>query len=154
MVIRITGNSQNPDQPEPNPMPSPYRLFEDFFNNWAMRSASTQRQENWKPPVDVLERDNNLIIRAEIPGVDERDIELKLDGRTLTVKGERKAETEGSGCTYHRIESFYGTFSRSFDLPDSVDTEKISAACRNGVISVTIPQKPEVRSRTIKINKD
>jgi HSP20 family protein len=153
MVIRITGSSQNPIQQEPNSMASPFRLFEDFFNNWAVRNSVAQKQENWKPPVDVLEKDNNLIIRDEIAGIDEKDLELKLDGRTLTIKGERKAETEGSGCSYHRIESFYGTFSRSFDLPDSVDTEKISAAYVNGVIAITIPQKPEIRPRTITINK-
>jgi HSP20 family protein len=155
MVIRISGSNQNPNQQDANAMASssPFRLFEDYLNNWFVRNAMTQRQERWRPPVDVLERGNNLIIRTEIPGVDEKDIELKLDGRTLTIRGERKAENEESGCCYHRIESSYGTFSRSFDLPDSVDAEKISAAYANGVISITIPQKPEIRPRTIKITK-
>jgi len=152
MAIRISASDRSPDQRDSNAISSPFRLFEDYLNNWVTRSTMTQRQENWKPPVDVLERGHNLFIRAEIPGVDEKDVELKLDGRTLTIKGDRKAENETSGCCYHRIESSYGTFSRSFDLPDSVDIEKISASYKNGVMSITIPQKPEVRPRTIKIN--
>jgi HSP20 family protein len=154
MVIRISGGSHNPEPQEPNSTQSPFHLFEDIFNGWALRNALAHRRENWKPPVDVLEKDSNIIIRAEIPGIDDKDIELKLDGRTLVLKGEKKAETEGNGCTYHRIESFYGSFSRSFDLPASVDAEKISAAYNNGIIAITIPQKSETQARSIRIEKE
>jgi HSP20 family protein len=154
MVIRITGTTGRPDiQEESNPMPTPFRMLDDLFSGWAMRNALAHRQEQWKPPVDILEKNDKLFIRSEIPGIEENDLELKLDGRTLTIKGERKAEAEGPNCTYHRIESYQGTFARSFDLPDSVDVEKISAAFQNGVLTITIPQKPEVKPRMIKISQ-
>jgi len=153
MVIRISGPSETQGaQQEQNQMPTPFRMFEDFFNNWALQSAIAKRREPFRPPVDILEKDSKFIIRTEIPGVDEKAIELKLDGRTLTIQGERKPEPENSGCSYHRVEGYYGTFGRSFDLPDSVDIDKISAAYRNGVLVVSIPQKPEVQPRTIKVN--
>jgi HSP20 family protein len=153
MVIRITGTGQAPEaQQERNPLPSPFRMFEDFFNNWAFHTALNRRGDSYKPPVDILEKDNMLIMRCELPGLDEKDLDLKLDGRTLTIKGERKPEPEGSGYHYHQIEAAYGAFSRSFDLPNSVDADKISASFSNGVLTVKIPQKPEIQPRTIKVN--
>ncbi len=153
MVVRITGSSQRPEsQRDGNPLPSPFRMFEDFFNNWAVNTAMAKRSESFKPAVDILERDNKVLMRCELPGVEEKDLDLRLDGRTLTIKGERKQEPEGGGCVYHQIESSYGTFSRAFDLPNTVDTEKISAAFKDGVLTITIPQKPEVQPRTIQIN--
>ena len=154
MVIRITGTSPRPDAEQENTaLTSPFRMFEDFFNNWAVSNALARRRAHWKPTVDILEKDNKLFIRAEIPGIEEKDLDLKLDGTTLTIKGERKSEGEDSGYFYHQIEGFYGTFSRSFDLPDSADTEKINAAFHNGVLTVTIPHKLEVQSRSIKVTK-
>ena len=153
MAIRITGSSHRPEnQHDGNPLPTPFRMFEDFFNNWAMNTAMAKRSESFRPTVDILEKDNKLLMRCELPGVDEKDLDLRLDGRTLTIKGERKQESENSGCVYHQIESSYGTFSRSFDLPNSADTEKISAAFKDGVLTITIPQKPEVQPRAIQIN--
>ena len=153
MVIRISGSGSRPEtQPNGSPMHSPFRMFEDFFNDWAMNTALTRKSESFRPAVDILEKDNKIFIRCELPGVDEKDLDLKLDGRTLTIKGERKQEPEGSGSVYHQVESSYGTFSRSFDLPNSVDTEKISAAFKDGVLKITIPQKPEIQPRTIQVN--
>ena len=153
MVIRITGSGSEPEtQRQSHALPSPFRLFEELFNDWAMRTAYARRHEAWRPPVDILEKDNKLFIRTEIPGVEEKDIDLKLDGHTLTIKGERRPEPETSGYTYHQIEGSYGTFSRSFDLPASLDTEKISAAYESGVLVITIPQRLEVQPRKIKIN--
>jgi HSP20 family protein len=154
MTIRISGvNPQINSQENANSPLTPARLFEDFFNNMALGHVLARRQESWKPPVDILEYGGNLIIRAEIPGIDEKDMELKLDGRTLTIKGERREEAEGAGVTYHRVESNHGSFSRSFDLPDSVDAQNVSASFQKGVLTVTIPQKPEVKPRTIKVNQ-
>jgi len=102
--------------------------------------------------VDILEKDGNLILRAELPGMTEKQIELKLEGNTLTLKGERKMENEDKKSSYHRVESFYGSFTRSFRLPDTVDAEKINAEYKNGVLMVTIPQKPEVRPREIPVS--
>lgn len=153
MVLRITGPSHRTEhQPDGNPVPSPFRMFEDFFNNWAMNSALARRSESFRPAVDILEKDNKILLRCELPGIEEKDLDLKLDGRTLTIKGERKQEIESAGCVYHQVESTCGTFSRSFDLPQSVDLEKISAAFKDGVLTIMIPQRPEVQPRTIQIN--
>jgi HSP20 family protein len=103
------------------------------------------------PPVDILEKDGNLILRAELPGMSEKDIELKLEGNVLTLKGERKLEKEEDRQNFHRMESFYGTFSRSFTLPDTVDPDKISADYKNGILTVTVPQKPEAKARSIQV---
>ncbi len=153
MVIRITGTSQRPETQleQRNVMPTPFRLFEDLVNDWA-RGAFAHRHESWKPAVDIMERENKVIIRAELPGIAEKDIDLKVDGHTLTIRAEKKMEPEDAGYNYHQIESFYGTYSRSFDLPDTVDAEKITAAYNNGVLAVTIPQKPEAKPRSIKVS--
>lgn len=127
-------------------------LFEDFFNNFPWSQTTRRREEAWLPAVDILEKDGNLIIRAELPGLDEKDIDLKLEGNILVLKGERKLDTEDSQNNYHRIESYRGTFSRSFTLPDTLDFAKTSADYKNGVLSVTIPQKPEIRPREIPVS--
>lgn len=153
-MIRVTGSNQQTErQSESNPVPSPFRLFEDVFNAWAMRNALDRRREAWRPPVDILEKDGNLILRIEIPGLEEKDIDLRLDGKTLTIQGERRPEGDTDGYNYRQVESFYGSFSRSFDLPDSVDRDRISAAFRNGVLAITLPQRPEVKPRSIQVAK-
>ena len=131
--------------------PMTSKLFEEFFNDFPLNSAP-ERSENWIPSVDILEKGGNLILRAELPGMTEKAIELKLEGNTLTLKGERKMENEDKKSNYHRIESYYGTFTRSFRLPDTVDAEKISAEYKNGVLTITIPQRPEVKPREIPVS--
>ncbi len=126
------------------------RLFEEFFNDFPFNSAPETR-ESWIPSVDILEKDGNLILRAELPGMTEKQIDLKLEGDTLILSGERKMENEDKKGNYHRIERVYGSFTRSFRLPDTVDSEKISAEYKNGVLTVTIPQKPEVKPREIPV---
>jgi HSP20 family protein len=133
-------------------VPTVSRLFEDFFNDFPFSSSFSENRENWMPSVDILEKDGNLVLRAELPGMSEKQIELKLEGNTLTLKGERKMEKEDDKTNYHRVESFYGSFTRSFRLPDTVDAEKISADYKNGVLTVTIPQRPEVRPREIPVS--
>ena len=132
--------------------PTITRLFEDFFNDFPFSSSLPKARETWMPSVDILEKDGSFIVRAELPGMTEKDIELKLEGNTLTLKGERKMEKADDKTNYHRVESFYGSFTRSFRLPDTVDAEKISADYRNGVLTITIPQKPEVRPREIPVS--
>ncbi len=129
--------------------PSPFRLFEDFFNDWALNAAHVNRSEEWRPPVDILEKDGTLFLRIELAGMSEKDINLKLEGNVLTVKGERKSE---EGCTYRLTERNLGTFSRSFTLPDSADTDHLDANYKNGILTISVPQRPEVRTREIKVN--
>ena len=128
---------------------SPFRMFEDFFNDWAVRSWNEPRA--WTPPVDIMEKDSNLMLMISLPGMSEKDIELKIEGQTLTIKGELKSN-ESEGYIYHQTESPSGSFSRSFTLPDSTDLGNIKADFKNGILTVTVPQKPEVKPRTIKIN--
>jgi HSP20 family protein len=130
---------------------TPFRLFEDFFNDWAVRATEGRRPEAWNPPVDVVEREGNLLLMISLPGVNEKEIGLKVEGQVLTIKGERKS-LESEGFTYHQMEGHYGNFSRSFTLPDSTDLDNIKADYKNGVLTISIPQKPEVKPRTIKVN--
>jgi HSP20 family protein len=132
--------------------PEVSRFFEDFLNDFPLAASTPARAEGWIPAVDILEKEGNLILRAELPGVNEKDIDVKLEGNVLTLKGERKLESEEKKHNYHRVESFYGSFTRSFTLPDSVDTEKIKADYKNGILSISVPQKPEVRPREIPVS--
>ena len=133
-------------------VPTTTRLFEEFFNGFPLFESALDGHDHWTPSVDIMEKDGNLILRAELPGLNEKEIDLKLEGNILTIKGERKMENEDEKGTYHRIESYYGSFTRSFRLPDTLDYEKINAEYKNGVLKVTIPQKPEVKPREIPVS--
>jgi HSP20 family protein len=126
-------------------------FFEEFFNDPFFTSL-TRPSEKWLPPVDILEKDGSLILRAEIPGVDEKGIELKLEGNVLTLKGEKKQEHEEQHNNYHRKESFHGSFTRSFTLPETVDPDHIKAEYKNGILTITMPQKPELQPRDIPVS--
>jgi HSP20 family protein len=130
---------------------SPFRLFEDFFNDWAISSPEEGRSEGWTPPLNIMEKDGNLMLMVSLPGISDKDVELKVKGQFLTVRGERKSQ-ESSGYMYHQMEGFYGSFSRSFTFPDSTDLQNINADYKNGILTITIPQKSEVKLRDIKIN--
>jgi HSP20 family protein len=101
--------------------------------------------------VDVMEKDGNLMLMISLPGMSDKEVELKVEGQVLTVKGERRSQ-ESDGYTYHQMESFYGNFSRSFTLPDSTDLQNIKADYKNGILTITVPQRPEVKPRNIRIN--
>ena len=143
--------SQNETSPTRNYPASPFRLFEDFFNDWALRSIDDRRSESWTPAVDIMEKDGNLLLMASIPGMNDKEIEIKIEGQVLTIKGERKSQ-ETAGYIYHQQESRHGAFSRSFSLPDSANLENIRAEYKNGILAISIPQKPESKPRTIKVN--
>lgn len=134
-----------------NELPITNRLFEEFFNDFPLVSFPETRSQ-WNPAVDILERDGNLILQAELPGMTENQIELKIDGNNLILKGERKMSSEDKKENYHRIESSYGSFTRTFMLPETVDTEKISADYKNGILTVTLPHKPEIKPREIPVS--
>jgi len=150
MAPKITRSEPSDRTPRGYPA-TPFRLFEDFFNDWAFRSLEGRRGEGFTPPVDVLEKNGNLHLMASLPGLNEKDIELKVEGQVLTIKGERKSQ-ESDGYTYHQQESSFGSFSRSFTLPDSTDLDSIRADYRNGILTVTVSQKPEAKPRSIKVN--
>ena len=125
------------------------RLFEDAV--MARGEEKDMISSTWIPSVDIYETENSLILTAEIPGVDENNIEIKIEDNTLSLKGERLFEKETTEENYHRIERSYGSFYRSFAIPRSVDQEKIRAEHDNGVLRITMPKKPESKPKTVKV---
>ncbi len=107
----------------------------------------------WVPPVDIYEGSNDeLVIKAELPDVDKDAIELTVDNGTLTIKGEKRFDANVKEEQVHRVERRYGTFSRSFSLPPSVDAGKVSADYRNGVLTIRLPKREEAKPRQIKVD--
>jgi HSP20 family protein len=125
------------------------RLFDDAFKGEEKDIVSS----SWAPSVDIYETENELVLNAEIPGIEEDDIEIKIEDNTLTLHGERKLEEETQEENYHRIERSYGSFYRSFSLPHYIDQEKIKAEHDNGVLRIHMPKKPELKLRSVKILK-
>ncbi len=154
MTVQINTSNRNPETPSSRRFPaSPFRLFEDFFNDWAVRTMESDRERSsWVPRVDVLEKNGDLVLRVEVPGVTEKDIDLKIDGSRLTISGEKKQIGMDESSNLHLSEIRYGEFTRTFALPDNVDPERVSAKFKNGILSITLPPKPESRPRTIKVN--
>ncbi len=129
--------------------PAAVRLFQDSVNRLFSEPASTRL---WAPAVDILETENELVLRADLPDVDMKDIHIEIEQGTLTIKGERKFEkVEGKGSGYHRLERSYGEFMRCFSIPDTADTEKVRAEYKHGVLTVTLPKKEAAKPRTIKV---
>jgi len=128
------------------------RMFEDVFTGRA-EEGKDRASSTWAPAVDIFETEKELVLTAEIPGVDEKDIEIKIEDNTLSLKGERKFEKETKEENYHRIERSYGSFFRAFALPHTIDPEKIQAAHENGVLKITMPKREERQARRVKIVK-
>ena len=106
----------------------------------------------WAPSVDIFEHEGNLVLRAELPGIEPKDVDVHVENNVLTLRGERKFESEVKREKYHRVERAYGTFSRSFTLPNVVDTEKIKAEYKDGVLQVTLPQREEAKPKQIQVS--
>jgi HSP20 family protein len=124
------------------------RLFEDAFTR-ALSEPQTNRP--WAPTVDIYETEDELVLKADIPDVDLKDIDVRVENQTLTISGQRKFEQQEKGKGYHRIERSYGNFVRSFAVPNSFDTEKIAATYKNGVLTVGLPKKEAAKPRQIKV---
>ena len=124
------------------------RLFEDAFNR-ALTEPQTNRP--WAPSVDIYETKEELVLKADVPDVELKDIDVRVENQTLTVSGARKFQQQESGKGYHRIERSYGDFVRSFAVPNSFDTEKIAASYKNGVLTVSLPKKEAAKPRQIKV---
>ena len=105
----------------------------------------------WQPSVDIYETADAIVIKAELPDVDQKDIDVRIEDNTLTIKGERRHEDEVKKENYHRIERYFGSFQRSFSLPATIDQERVLAACERGVLTVTLPKKEETKPKQINI---
>jgi len=106
------------------------------------------------PAVDIYEDTDKLVLKLEVPGIDEKDLDVRVEDNTLTVKGERKFEAEEKEQNFHRIERRYGSFYRAFTLPSTVDTESVAASYNAGVLKLELTKKPEAQPKQIKINID
>lgn len=104
------------------------------------------------PPVDVYEDEQGLRLKLEVPGIDEKDLDVRIENNVLTVRGERKFEKEEKEENFHRVERRYGSFVRSFSLPQTVDTEKVSADYKNGVLTLYLAKRAEAKPKQIKVN--
>ena len=127
--------------------PTGLRLFQDSISRLFSEPASRP----WSPAVDIYETENELVLKADIPDVDPKNVGIQLENGTLTLKGERKFEQEKNGKGFHRIERSYGSFVRAFSLPDTVDAEHVKADYKNGVLTVTVPKKEVAKPRTINV---
>ncbi|HYR91931.1 MAG TPA: Hsp20/alpha crystallin family protein [Terriglobia bacterium] len=126
------------------------RIFRQSYSPEGPGDALTTA--NFAPPVDVYEDEHNIILKIEVPGIDEKDIDVSIENNTLTVRGERTLEKEEKEENFQRVERQYGTFTRSFTLPNSVDLEQISAHYNNGVLKIRLAKKVEAKPKQIKVN--
>jgi HSP20 family protein len=128
----------------------PFRMLEPFFGRFQfMEDAPTSG--TWAPPVDVAEEGDRIMVKVEVPGVDEKDLKVHFEDGILSVSGERQFERKDNR-NYHRIERTYGSFVRQFSLPRSVDASAIVASYRNGVLEIEIPKREEAKPKQIEIN--
>lgn len=104
------------------------------------------------PPVDIYEDEDHITLKVEVPGMSEKDLDIKLENNTLTVSGQRKFEQEQKEENFHRIERRYGSFSRSFTLPNTVDPENVHASYDNGVLNIKLAKRAEAKPKQIKVN--
>ena len=125
------------------------RLFADtLFRGRSDESALT----TWAPAVDIYETENALVVKADLPDVNEKDLDIQVENNILTIRGERKFERDVKEDNYLRVERAYGSFSRSFSLGNTVNTEAIKAEYRDGVLTLTIPKREEAKPKQVKVS--
>jgi HSP20 family protein len=118
---------------------------------WNRESGEDLREGAWQPPVDIFEDENAVVIKVELPGMDQKDIEVRIEDNTLTLRGERKHDESIKKESYHRVERYYGAFQRSFSLPHTVNQEQVKATCDKGVLTITLPKREETKPRQINV---
>lgn len=129
--------------------------FNQLFNQ-TFGQASPETQEDlsnriWAPAVDIYETEQNLVLKVDLPGVDPHNVEVRVENQTLFIRGERRLEKDVKEGNYHRVERTYGTFARSFSLPNTVNAEGVSAEYKDGVLTLTLAKREEAKPKTIKI---
>jgi HSP20 family protein len=117
-----------------------------------MAVEDTPTIADWSPVSDVVESKDEIVIKAELPGIDEKNVDVEIEGGVLTIKGERNAEKETEEKGYRRVERSYGSFLRAFTLPPTVEPEKVSASFTNGLLEVHLPKKEGAKARSIKVD--
>src|SRR3990170_3053511 len=128
------------------------RLFRDAFSAMSGEREAEPSTRPWAPAVDIYETENSIVLKAELPGIDPKDVEVRVEDNTLYLKGERKFEKETKDENYHRVERWYGSFARSFALPNSIDADKVAAEYKDGLLTLTLPKREEAKPKTVRIN--
>lgn len=126
-------------------------MFDDFFNDFERFAMQPFGQTGFNPTLDVSESDHAITVTAELPGLTENDVEISLTHDVLTIKGEKKHEHEDKGDNYHRIERSYGSFQRRVALPAEVESDKVEARFKNGVLTIALPKSAKAQAETKKI---
>jgi HSP20 family protein len=127
------------------------RIFDDSLrgrgqrDDWALGGA-------WAPAVDVYEKDGSIVLKAELPGIDPKDVDVRVENSVITLSGKRELSQEVDKESYHRVERSYGAFTRSFTLPTTADTSKIQAGYKDGLLTLTIPKREDAKPRQIRID--
>jgi HSP20 family protein len=127
------------------------RMMPSAFARWPQLSSDNGKVE-WAPSADISENDEEFVIRASLPAVKKEDVTVTVDSGMITIKGQRKQQNEDKSEKYHRVESFYGSFERSFSLPDNINSEAISCESKDGVLTVRIPKVEPQKSTPKQIN--
>jgi len=139
---------------------NPFQEFENMLERYSKSGASNLGRQldtelsfaDWAPSVDIEEEEDKYVIKADLPGVDKKDIDVKLENGVLSIRGEKQTETEtGKGTKRHRTERFHGTFARSFTLPDAVKADNVNASYKDGVLELSIPKAEEAKPKSIDI---
>jgi HSP20 family protein len=126
------------------------RLFNDSYGGRSQEDHMLNRG-SWVPPVDIYEVEGELVLKAELPDMKREDVDVTIENHTLTIRGERKLDNDIKQENFHRIERAYGSFVRTFSLPPTVDSGRIGAEYKNGVLTVKLPMREEAKPRTIDV---
>ncbi len=138
---------------------NPFQEFENLLSRYNKGTSGPGTQlsndlnfADWEPSCDIEEEEDRYVIKADLPGVDKKDIDVKLENGVISIRGEKQTEKEtGKGTKRHRTERFHGTFARSFTLPDAVKDERVDATYKDGVLSLVIPKAEEAKPKSIDI---
>jgi HSP20 family protein len=123
-----------------------------LFGNVQEHSGEESNRTTWAPAVDIYETEHELVVKADLPEIDPKDLDIRVENNILTIRGERKFEKKVNEENYLRVERAYGSFSRSFSLANTVNSEAINADYQNGVLTLTIPKREEAKPKQIKVN--
>jgi HSP20 family protein len=137
---------------KPSGLPAFRRQFDELFESFFGNEPTIFQNGDWLPALDEIETPSEIVVKAELPGIEEKDISITLSGDQLLIHGEKKAEKEEKDKHFRRFERSYGRFERMLTLPPSIDPEKISAAYTNGVLEVHLPKRPEAKPKAIKVS--
>ncbi|HWP46168.1 MAG TPA: Hsp20/alpha crystallin family protein [Candidatus Limnocylindrales bacterium] len=133
-------------------------IIQERMNKLFEESIARSRGEEgtslaaWVPPVDIYETKDAIVVKAELPGIDQKDIEVQVHDNILTIRGERKFESDVKRENFHRIERAYGTFQRSFSIPNTIRQDQVKARFHNGILEITLPKMEEAKPRQIKVD--